>query len=92
MDEINQQPQNQMNFGTSGANFAGSPVHPLGAPMSGPDGLPASQVGFLLKYRKMQEDIDYSITKQFKVEINVVPNDLPRELAERRLVLEDYDK
>lgn len=32
------------------------------------------------------------MTKQFKVEIDVLPNDLPRELAERRVLLEHYEE
>ena len=39
--------------------------------------------GFLHAYRQLHENIEHSITKQFKVDIDVYPNDLPRELAER---------
>lgn len=51
-----------------------------------------NQVGFLIKYKKLLDDIDDLITKQFKVEIPVIPNDLPRELAEKRIKLEEYEK
>ena len=34
-------------------------------------------VDFLMRYKRLQEEVDYSITKQFKVDIKVVPNDLP---------------
>jgi palmitoyltransferase len=57
-----------------------------------PGGQGVDQVGFLLKYKTLQEDIDNLITKQFKVDIPVVPNDLPRELAEKRVKLEEYEK
>ena len=49
-------------------------------------------VGFLHKYRQINENIEYASTKQFKVEIDVYPNDLPRELAERRVLLEHYEE
>ena len=32
------------------------------------------------------------MTKQFKVEIDIYPNDMPRELAERRVLLEHYEE
>ena len=32
------------------------------------------------------------MTKHFKVEIEVLPNDLPRELAERRVLMEHYEE
>lgn len=51
-----------------------------------------NQVGFLIKFKDIQEDIDGLITKQFKVDIEVIPNDLPRELAEKRVQLEEYNK
>ncbi len=44
------------------------------------------------KYRQINENIEYATTKQFKVEIDVYPNDLPRELAERRTLLEHYEE
>jgi palmitoyltransferase len=44
----------------------------------GPDPIP-----FLAGYKQLNENIEYSVTKQFKVDIDVFPNDLPRELAER---------
>ena len=39
--------------------------------------------GFLHAYRSLNENLEYAVTKQFKVDIDVFPNDLPRELAER---------
>lgn len=53
----------------------------------GPD-----QVKFLVQYKRLQEDIDDLLTKQFKTEIPVIPNDLPRELAEKRIKIEEYEK
>ena len=49
-------------------------------------------LGFLHKYKTLNDNIEYSITKQFKVEIDVFPNDLPRELAERRVLMEHYEE
>jgi len=49
-------------------------------------------VGFLHKYRQINENIEYATTKQFKVEIDVMPNDLPRELAEKRVLMEHYEE
>lgn len=51
-----------------------------------------NMLGFLTQYKRLQEDIDDLITKQFKVDISVIPNDLPRELAEKRVKLEEYEK
>ena len=48
--------------------------------------------GFLHAYRQLHENIEHSITKQFKVDIDVYPNDLPRELAERQVLLEHYEE
>jgi palmitoyltransferase len=61
--------------------------HPMQQQTSGPD-----IVGFLHKYRQINENLEYAATKQFKVEIDVFPNDLPRELAERRVLLEHYEE
>jgi palmitoyltransferase len=58
---------------------------------AGPDGVP-DQVAFLHHYKQLNENIEYSITKQFKVDIDVYPNDLPRELAERQLLIEHYEE
>lgn len=55
-------------------------------------GVEINQVGFLMKYKNLQEDIDELITKQFKVDIPVIPNDMPRELAEKRVQHEEYNK
>ena len=60
--------------------------HPAGA-QQGPD-----VISFLHKYRQINENIEYAVTKQFKVEIDVYPNDLPRELAERRVLMEHYEE
>ena len=49
-------------------------------------------LAFLHKYRQLNDNIEYSVTKQFKVEIDIVPDDLPRELAERRALLEKYEE
>lgn len=49
-------------------------------------------LSFLHKYRQINENIEYAVTKQFKVEIEVYPNDLPRELAERRVLMEHYEE
>jgi palmitoyltransferase len=57
-----------------------------------PVGQSVNQVGFLLNFKRLQEDIDELITKQFKTDIPVIPNDLPRELAEKRVKLEEYEK
>jgi len=48
--------------------------------------------GFLHKYRYLNDNIEYSSTKQFKVDIEVYPNDLPRELTERRVFMEHYEE
>ena len=53
----------------------------------GPD-----QLQFLHKYRQLNENIEYGVTKHFKVDIDIVPNDLPRELAERRVLMEHYEE
>ncbi len=45
-------------------------------------------VGFLIKFRELHEYIEYAITKPFKARIDVVPNDMPRELTEKRKMLE----
>ena len=49
-------------------------------------------VGFLIKFRELHEYIEYAVTKQFKTKIEVYPNDLPRELTERRQILERAEK
>jgi palmitoyltransferase len=58
---------------------------------AGPEGLP-DQIAFLHHFRQLNENIEYAITKQFKVDIEVYPNDLPRELAERNLLLAHYEE
>jgi len=49
-------------------------------------------IGFLIKFRELHEYIEYSITKPFKVKIDIVPNDLPRELTEKRKLLEKAEQ
>jgi len=46
-------------------------------------------LGFLMKFKDVHEHIEHVITKQFKVKIDVVPNDLPRDLTERRKIIEN---
>ena len=46
----------------------------------------------MLKFRELHEYIEYAITKPFKVKIDVVPNDLPRELTEKRKTLEHAEQ
>lgn len=58
---------------------------------AGIEGLP-DQIAFLHHYKQLQENIEYAITKQFKVDIDIYPNDLPRELAERQLLIEHYEE
>jgi hypothetical protein len=43
-------------------------------------------------YKQLHENVEFILTKQFKVEIDVYPNDLPRELAERQLLIEHYEE
>ena len=40
----------------------------------------------------MNEKLQHSVTKQFKVEIDTIPNDLPRELAERQILMDHYEE
>jgi len=49
-------------------------------------------ISFLHKFRQLHDNIEYSTTKQFKVEIEIYPNDLPRELAERRVLMDHYEE
>lgn len=58
---------------------------------AGQEGSP-DQIAFLHHYRQLNENIEYAVTKQFKVDIDVYPNDLPRELAERQLLIEHYEE
>jgi len=51
-----------------------------------------NQFGFLNGYRQLNENMEYAVTKQFKVDIEIYPNDLPRELAERQVLLEHYEE
>ena len=69
-------------------DIAAGGIPPTGqAPMGVPD-----MITFLHKYRQINDNIEYATTKQFKVEIDVYPNDLPRELAERRVLMEHYEE
>lgn len=45
-------------------------------------------IQFLLKSRSLYESIEFLISKVFKVNIDVYPYDLPRELSEKRIQLE----
>lgn len=65
----------------------GAPATEAPTISSGPDA-----VQFLHSYRHLNENIEFAVTKQFKVEIDVFPNDLPRELAERQLLMEHYEE
>ena len=47
-------------------------------------------VDFLLRAKMINESIEYITAKPFKVDIDVVPYDLPRELKEKRRKLEKY--
>ena len=58
---------------------------------AGDNGFP-DKITFLNHYPKIQENIEYSEHKQFKVEIDMFPNDLPRELAERQLLNELHEE
>ena len=58
---------------------------------AGVEGNP-DQIAFLHHFKQLNENIEYSITKQFKVDIDVFPNDLPRELAERQLLIDHYEE
>lgn len=51
-----------------------------------------NQFSFLHGYRQLNENMEYAVTKQFKVDIDIYPNDLPRELAERQVLLEHYEE
>jgi len=58
---------------------------------AGENGIP-DQLAFLHHYKQLHENVEFILTKQFKVEIDVYPNDLPRELAERQLLIEHYEE
>ena len=63
-----------------------------GQPMGQQQQVAPDITAFLHRYRQLSDNIEYAVTKQFKVEIDVFPNDLPRELAERRVLLEHYEE
>lgn len=46
---------------------------------------------FLDEWKNIHATIEHSLTKPFKTSIEVIPHDLPRELAEKRLVIEKYE-
>ena len=78
MEEIVSGDQNEVNA---------SQVQSMGLQAFGPDSLQ-----FLHKFRQLNDNIEYAVTKHFKVEIDVLPNDLPRELAERRVLMDHYEE
>jgi len=45
-------------------------------------------IGFLSRFKELNDYMEYVMNKPLKQEINVVPNDLPRELTERRKLIE----
>ncbi len=45
-------------------------------------------VGFLGKFKEIHDYMEYAVTKPFKTVVEVVPHDLPRELTERRNLLQ----
>ncbi len=47
-----------------------------------------AKVAFLVKERSMREKLEELISKPFKQAVDVYPYDLPREVAEKRLLLE----
>ena len=64
-------------------------ARPMQAMMQGMDpGKGDASLAFLLKFRDLNYEIERSMTKPFKVDIDVYPHDLPRELAERRVNME----
>jgi hypothetical protein len=46
------------------------------------------QIGFLGCYKNMHEEIEDILSKPVKTEVNVYPNDLPRELTEKRQIID----
>jgi hypothetical protein len=48
----------------------------------------ADPLNFLLRSRSLYDNLEYLVTKPFKVSIDVYPYDLPRELTERRMEFE----
>ena len=45
-------------------------------------------IGFLSKFREIKEFLEYTLGKTIHTQIDVVPNDLPRELTQKRKLLE----
>lgn len=45
-------------------------------------------VGFLIKFREIHEYIEFAISKPFKAKVDIVPNDLPRDLKRSREMIE----
>lgn len=54
--------------------------------MSGPD-----VKGFLSRWKQLHSTVEYSLTKPFKTSIDVYPHDLPRELAEKRSLIDQVE-
>jgi len=46
---------------------------------------------FLEKWKNIHSTIEHALTKPFKTSIEIMPHDLPRELAERRLILDKFE-
>ena len=78
----------------TGANAPKAPPAENQSAAAAPEQQPGApdHLGFLHGYRQLNENLEYAVTKQFKVEIDVYPNDLPRELAERQVLLEHYEE
>ena len=51
---------------------------------------PQDIVNFLLKFIVLNENVEYIAAKPFKVNIDVIPYDLPRELKEKREQLKKF--
>lgn len=49
-------------------------------------------IAFLLRFKQINENVELSLAKPFKKSIDVPIDDFPRELDERRLKLEKYEK
>lgn len=45
----------------------------------------------MTRWKLIQQNSEYSLTKPFKTSIEVYPHDLPRELAEKRLIIDKYN-
>lgn len=47
-------------------------------------------VDFLLRAKILNENVEYIASKPFKADVDVVPFDLPREIKQKREMLEKY--